>query len=185
MLNQQIIVDTQAHLAERRANIVNISFGNPVERQFSFLQIRNGAPQQALKTWLEEALGNNIRLPALYAIDVDDQDTTTRLRDSFNSAQKNRNRGYALPRLNNPVTDSRVLYLGSSRSIRQRLKQHLWQAPVGTYALNMNRWVPQIAGNVTVRVQSILSELNSDALQDIEDAVWRSLRPVFGKAGGR
>ena len=185
MLNQQIIADAEAHLNQRRANVAAIEFRDPLIREFSTQQIRDSVPEQALKLWLEEGLPGNIQLPALYVIEVDEQDVADQLKNSFDAARADKNRGYVLPMRNDAVDGSTVLYVGSSRKIRQRLKQHLWQAPVGTYALNLRRWVPAIEGNIRVKVQNILGEPDPITIQDAEDALWRSLRPMFGKAGGR
>ncbi len=124
MLNQQIIADAEAHLNQRRANVAAIEFRDPLLREFSTQQIRDSVPEQALKPWLEEGLPGNIQLPALYVIEVDEQDVADQLKNSFDAARADKNRGYVLPMRNDAVDGSTVLYVGSSRKIRQRLKRY-------------------------------------------------------------
>ena len=186
MLNEQIIVDATAHLDQRRANVADLDYEQPVACQFSSQQIQNGARQQALKRWLARRLGENVRRPALYVIEVNNQDAALVIRAAFDAAKQVANRGYALPKRNGEIELSPVLYVGSSqKDIQRRLLQHLWQAPIKTYALNLNRWMPAINGTVRVSVQSIPGAVNPVVVQDAEDALWRSLRPMFGKSGGR
>ena len=105
--------------------------------------------------------------------------------NAFDALPAEQERGYRLPRRNPGREAQTTLYVGGSESIRQRLQQHIGSAPVGTYALNMQRWCPEFDGVVTVRVQSFSPEVNRDCRQDLEDTLWDSLQPIFGKRGAR
>ena len=183
MVNEEVMESALAHLAQRRRNLRRLRFADPTETQFTFQEIRAGEPETGVKAWLERALGNNVQQPAIYSLVVADVVSAQQLRASYREVRRNANRGYVVPRNNEEVEGSTVLYVGSSKSIRQRLRQHLWRAPAKTYALNLQRWVPDQDGVVTVIVQSVMGNPDPVGIQDIEDALWHSARPVFGKLG--
>ena len=86
------------------------------------------------------------------------------------------------PRIIERNKPTSTLYVGRSKKLRQRLSQHLGKYAVGTFALHLQRWAIGIEGNIEVCFLSF-SETKNLHVQAIEDALWDSLMPAFGKKG--
>lgn len=187
MIAPGLINATRNRLAALRDQVGAIQYAPSVARQYSLAQVNAGIPGTDLRPWLMQQLGAHVRQPALYSIEASTAEAAQIIRASMDLARADPNRTYALPRDNNRGIDTLVLYVGSSGKgrIRQRLKQHLWQAAVGTYAMHMARWMPDAVGSVTLRVQSILGEVEPAVVQSLENTLWQSLLPMYGKMGGR
>lgn len=183
MITRDLVSDAQASLQAISQQVSTLRFGTVHERTYPLAQIRNGVPENDLKAWLDEELGPDARLPAIYSIQADTVETAKMLRAEFEVAKQKKQ--LALPRLNLVDAETSALYVGSSRNIRQRVKQHLWKGPDRTYAMHMKHWVPDAPGCVTLRVQSVQMTTEREALQIVEDTLWRKLTPMFGKAGAR
>lgn len=185
MLTEEVIRSTRSRLLSRAWAVRTAEFENGVERQFTAQQIRSGAAGQDVGQWLTETLGNRVSNPAVYLISAGNVETAVSIRHAFVALPNEQARGYRLPKHNLAVEDRVALYVGGSESIRRRLREHLGEAPVKTYALNMRRWCPEFEGVVTVKVQTFSPEANRDCRQDLEDTLWDSLLPIFGKRGAR
>jgi len=185
MINDEIIRSARMALFNRARSIRQAEFSDVIERQFSADQIRSGAARQGVSPWLEEALGDEIIHPVLYSISVGNVETAEAIKNSFDGLPNELERGYRLPRRNPDREEQTTLYVGGSEGIRRRLREHIGEAPVGTYALNLQRWCPEFEGIVTVKVQSFSPAASRECRQDIEDTLWDSLHPTFGKRGAR
>ena len=185
MINDEIIRSARMALFNRARSIRQAEFGDVIERQFSADQIRSGAAGQGVKPWLEEALGGEVIHPVLYSISVGNVETAEAIKNSFDELPNELARGYRLPRRNPDGQGQTILYVGGSEKIRSRLKQHIGMAPRGTYALNMQHWCPAFDDGVIVEVQLFSPAASRECRQDIEDTLWDSLQPIFGKRGAR
>lgn len=185
MLNADTVRSARLNLLRRSQNLRAANFDVPVSREFTLEEIAAGAPEEQIVPWLEENLGEFINGSCVYCISVDNLETAERVWEDFGDLLPPAQRGFKASRRNTNHDMTSVLYVGSSEGIRRRLKEHLWEASASTYALNMHRWVQGRAGSVTVRVQTVLNPQNRQLTQDLEDALWDSHRPLFGKRGGR
>jgi hypothetical protein len=87
-------------------------------------------------------------------------------------------------RVNRDHADSLTLYVGRSKTLRARLRQHLGAESRGVYAMHMLRWASGI--DAQIHVSYMKFEGQDDLLiQAIEDGLWTSLRPTFGRKGER
>ncbi|MGJ4748417.1 hypothetical protein ACQV5M_18795 [Leptospira sp. SA-E8] len=79
-----------------------------------------------------------------------------------------------------------TIYLGSKREdIKTRLKQHLGlidEANRGVYSLYLKDWWP-IKCPLKITIWSFGENVTNDQLQIIEDCLWQSFKPLFGKSG--
>ncbi len=81
------------------------------------------------------------------------------------------------PKGNKP---SNILYVGSSTTnVRSRIKQHIEEAPIKTYALHMKHW---FVGKYKITI--LVYNEPIEVLQIIEDNISYNLKPAFGKMGG-
>ncbi|MCP5389848.1 MAG: GIY-YIG nuclease family protein [Novosphingobium sp.] len=141
-------------LLKRSLALTSVEFGEEVERVFTLEEIRAGAAEDGISAWLTgEVWSYPTNQPALYTITANNDATAAAILGAFPGGRNADHRGYVLSRANTRVAGSVTLYVGSSKNIRSRLKQHLWRAPARTYALNLSRWCPDGDGNLSVKAQ--------------------------------
>lgn len=101
-----------------------------------------------------------------------------------NQLQEARNQANDYCRVNDDHIDTNTLYVGRSKKLRTRLGQHLGAESRGIYSMHLQRWA---AGNdAKVGIFYMRFERMDDLfVQAIEDGLWASLRPLFGRKGER
>ena len=83
----------------------------------------------------------------------------------------------------NSMKDS-TLYVGSKHGrLGTRVNQHLGTANDRTYALHIDRWMPQESMTLRVVYYLFKDDVTSRQLQFIEDSLWDFYKPLFGKRG--
>ncbi len=80
---------------------------------------------------------------------------------------------------------SPYLYVGGSQHIAQRTKEHLGFGSAKTYALHLAHWSPGLRLALRLTCARYSNDVNSDLTQALEDALWDSLKPMFGRRGRR
>lgn len=95
-------------------------------------------------------------------------------------ASKKGNRAYA--RLNRP---SKCMYVGSSKKINQRLKEHLGFGAKGTYALQLAYWANQLPLEFELECAKYSPGIAAEVIQALEDTLWFEQHPMFGRQGAR
>lgn len=88
------------------------------------------------------------------------------------------------PRLNNKNQETKTLYVGRSKTLRSRLKQHLGAEDRGVYSLHFQRWATGNNAEITVFIMKF-SGVENLLVQAMEDGLWASLKPAFGRKGER
>lgn len=90
-------------------------------------------------------------------------------------------RSYAKPNEASPC-----LYVGGSKSIFARLKQHLgYSAAKGTYSLQLMHWATSLSLDITFSCARYSPEQAQDVLQALEDTLWDISGPMLGRRGAR
>lgn len=129
---------------------------------------------------IARAAGSGRSLYLLQVCDADIPHTNlAEFQDRFAEA-KDRFAEVKFPRLNK-VEPSRVLYVGSSLTLRSRIKEHLGYGADKTFALRLNRWAP--ACGFDLLVASYDPAASDEAVLFLEDTLWRHLTPMFGRSG--
>ena len=93
MLTAEIIRSARMKMLNRARSIRNAEFNNPVERQFTAEQIREGVAAQQLGPWLAQSLGVNITRPALYSLSVENAGVAQTIRNAFDGLPAEQVRG--------------------------------------------------------------------------------------------
>lgn len=83
----------------------------------------------------------------------------------------------------NKEHDTSVLYVGSSKKIRNRIKQHLGDGNKRTYSLDLCQWFPK-GVDLALEIYSINSD-NQQVLETVEQGFWDTYKPLFGKRSGQ
>lgn len=104
-------------------------------------------------------------------------------KESFGNFEKEKQKkyGHEYPRCNG-INESGIWYVGQSKNIVSRLRQHLVTAPKGTYALKASHW---FTGQLEIEIRDYGDNFDKDVLQIIEDALHMEMQPMFGKRGAR
>lgn len=182
LIDAEFLAKARHDLEIRAAAISEVRLEKVTRKDFSFGQIRSGIDRREIRDWLLAGKSGKQRLPAIYRLTVNDLSGADRIQSEFRKYRSTQ--ATKLPRLNN-VTDSTTIYVGSSRSLENRMEQHLVTAPKATYALKLREWCPDADFSISVEAVRLLYEKIHIQLQDIEDALWRKDRPMFGKVGSR
>ena len=109
-----------------------------------------------------------------------DRPESGKITAAYLSAKANTDRAYS--RLNDAST---TLYVGSSRSIIKRLREHLGYGNHKTYAMHLAYWAPALNLKLKLHLANYPLAANFEAIQAVEDHVWRTYRPMLGRQGKR
>jgi hypothetical protein len=112
---------------------------------------------------------------------VTDSVDLSQIKESFKKAKEKKD-GRAYPRLN---SQSRCLYVGSSRGIRQRLKDHMGYGAIGTYGLHLAYWANHLPLELEFKCAKYQAGLDPQVYQALEDALWDEMAPMFGRKGAK
>ena len=123
----------------------------------------------------------------LYSFTVPDTALSLRCRDALARARSRNVDNRRFSKLNGDLEESCCLYVGSSRSLSSRIRQHLGLAHRGTYAMQMAHWQPEerLEGRVRFSATRFASDTGASILQALEDKLWLTERPLFGRMGAR
>jgi len=87
-------------------------------------------------------------------------------------------------RINRENANTDTLYVGRSKKLKSRLTQHLGTEQHGVFSMHLQRWAT--GNDAEVSISYMKFERKEDLLvQAIEDGLWVSLRPAFGRKGER
>ncbi len=135
-----------------------------------------------LKSWENE----HGKALYLYVISLTAEGSIDRCIEQF-VEEKNRNvGGRRFARVNsNHNGHQGVLYVGSSKTIGARIKQHLGYSYPATYSLQIDAWKDGLDGGVRLEILRFVAGTPTHVLQAVEDALWALLKPAFGRQGSK
>jgi hypothetical protein len=83
----------------------------------------------------------------------------------------------------NIESESNCLYVGSSRNIMSRFKQHAGRGAKDTYALQLIHWATDL--DLALQFSCVLYPdfIDYEVIQALEDILWSAKKPVFGRQG--
>ncbi len=124
----------------------------------------------------------------IYVFRLEDNSMIPECSMLFNNAKeeaksKDIKRAYAKDNKDNKLKH-RALYVGSSKSIVSRVRQHLGLVSKSTYSMQMSTWLKNTDINVILDIYPCAFE-DQFTLQLFEDTIWDSYAPALGKKGGR
>ncbi len=116
-------------------------------------------------------------------------------REGLINGRNEEKKKYAVSRISeesNWTKENKCLYVGQSKDIKKRLKEHLFiNTGKDTYALRLPRIFESGSVSITLYEFSIDyndNELNNKHLRDIqvfEDLLWQEYKPLFGRCGAK
>ena len=147
------------------------------------------ATEQLTDDYIAELLKN---VPAncantdfIYVLELESSEVSRSISESFVKSRKSQGKSdFAgkkdFCKCNN--NSSNYLYVGRSKKLRSRLKQHLGAGNKGVYAIHMSRWIAGISASINIHYYGFDGKDNL-IIQAIEDALWEQFQPMFGRKG--
>jgi len=111
-------------------------------------------------------------LPDNFALDI--------ICNRYKNAKETMKSERAYARLNK---ESRCLYVGSSKGLIPRIKQHLGFGPKGTFAMQLCYWCKDLDLDITLNIYAFGNGISTKVFQAFEDGAWNFLRPMLGRQG--
>ena len=104
----------------------------------------------------------------------------SKVQRAFADAKAHESNDRAYARLN---ACSACFYVGSSQSIAKRLIEHLGYGSAGTYALQLLHWARPLGLELEFVCAKYPDGTDYSIVQSLEDALWESKTPMFGRQG--
>jgi hypothetical protein len=167
---------------ERAAQILEEPATGPKTIRFGSVDL--SSPEK-LEQLHERFPGKGKGVIYLYQLSIDntEQKPTSPVRTAFRQAQANKKCN--MSRDNTGHSDSCSLYVGTSKTLYERFRTHLGRGTgKTTWALYLSEWGSQLDTKFIVEYYEF-TETTSEDVELIEGVLWDSLRPLFGKKGGR
>lgn len=121
----------------------------------------------------------------LYQLSFDGEEKTvaSRARRAFRGVRATGTRN--MSRDNKDHQESNSLYVGTSESMHDRFRTHLGRGEgTKTWALYLSAWAVPLKAEFVVEYYEFKETIAED-VELIEGVLWDSLRPLFGKKGGK
>lgn len=157
---------------------------NPIDQQsFTFNTnelILNKPPEriiQAVSDWVKDR-----DFLFVYYFSLSEDANLNTIYQRFSEAKKGKVGSRAYPRIN---SESRYLYVGSSREFIKRVREHLGYGYKGTYAMQLAYWTQGLNLNIQLFCMRFKTSINQEVVQAFEDAIWDFVKPMLGRKGAR
>jgi hypothetical protein len=116
----------------------------------------------------------------IYTFYLPDNSRLDSIYNKYQNAKESKKLERAYARLNKK---SHCLYVGSSKGIIPRIKQHLGFGPKGTFAMQLCCWCEDLDLDITLNIYAFGDGIGNKAFQAFEDGAWNFLKPMLGRQG--
>ena len=104
-------------------------------------------------------------------------------KECFRRARSTKSRN--MSRDNSAHQSSRSIYVGTSKNMYNRFRSHLGTGTgTATWGLYLSAWAVPLGAKFLVEYYEFKDSVGED-IELIEGVLWDSLRPLFGKKGGK
>jgi hypothetical protein len=104
----------------------------------------------------------------------------TKIKRAFVDSKARETSDRAYPRLN---ISSKCFYVGSSQSVAKRLTEHLGYGAKKTYALQFIHWARPLSLHLEFVCAKYPDATPTTVIQTLEDTLWETKVPMFGRQG--
>ncbi len=159
--------------------IKNIRFEEKLSYKFNTKDLQNVQFVENLLNKIKKQI-NHKKYKYIYTFCMPDNFLLDSIYTKYKDAKESKKSERAYARLN---TKSLCLYVGSSKGLIPRIKQHLGFGPKGTYAMQLCYWCENLNLNITLNIYAFDNGISIKAFQAFEDGAWNSLKPMLGRQG--
>lgn len=184
---EQATENARASLENVAKKIAHIDFPDPISFEFQLAKLSDSYIEEVVKTVPAGYTKKYEETDFLYIFKLIDADEAKKksIVDNFKKSRDIQNtKGFEgkkdCCRYNEQLSD--YLYIGRSQKLRSRLKQHLGAANKGIFAMHMLRWSAGLECTIEVSFYEFKSQDNL-IVQALENALWQSFSPMFGRKG--
>ena len=158
----------------------NIQFVEKSSYKFNTEDLQNIQLVEIFLNRLKDRIDHK-KFKYLYTFSLPNNPPSDNIYNRYKTAKGNKKHNRAYARLNGK---SHCLYVGSSRGLISRIKQHFGFGPKGTYAMQLSHWWEK-GLVITIDIYAFDNNISTKAFQAFEDGAWSSLKPMFGRQGKR
>ena len=159
--------------------IKNIQFEEKLSYKFSTQNLQNIHYVESFLNNIKKQI-NHKKYKYIYTFCLPDNFPTDSVYNRYKNAKESKKSERAYAKLN---TKSPCLYVGSSKALIPRIKQHLGFGPKGTYAMQLCYWCENLNLNITLNIYAFDNGISIKAFQAFEDGAWNYLKPMLGRQG--
>ena len=157
----------------------NIRFEEKLSYKFNTKDLHNDQFVENFLNKIKKQINHN-KYKYIYTFWLPDNSPSDSIYNRYENAKKSKESERAYARLN---TKSSCLYVGSSKELIPRIKQHLGFGPKGTYAMQLWYWCENLDLDITLNIYVFGNGISINAFQAFEDGAWNSLKPMLGRQG--
>ena len=170
---------TIADLKSIITDLENLRFEEKSPFKFNTKDLQNDQFVEDFLNKIRKKVNHN-RYKYVYTFFVLSNSPLDRLYNRYKNAKESKKSERAYARLNGK---SRCLYVGSSKGLIPRIKQHLGFGPKGTFAMQLCYWCENLDLDITLNIYAFGNGITTKAFQAFEDGAWNSLKPMLGRQG--
>ncbi|MFH1991718.1 MAG: GIY-YIG nuclease family protein [Pseudomonadota bacterium] len=160
-------------------DIKNIRFEEKLSYKFNTNDLQNVQFVEKFLNNIKKQINHN-KYKYIYTFCLPDNFPLDSIYNRYKNAKESKKSERAYARLN---IKSRCLYVGSSKGLIPRIKQHLGFGPKGTYAMQLCYWCENLDLDITLNIYAFDNNISIKAFQAFEDGAWNSLKPMLGRQG--
>jgi len=160
-------------------DIKNLRFENKLSYEFNTKDLQNDPFLESFLYSIKKQLNHKI-YKYIYTFYLTGNSPLDSIYNSYKNAKESKISERAYARLNRK---SLCLYVGSSKGLIPRIKQHLGFGPKGTFAMQICHWCGNLHLDITLNIYAFGNGISIKAFQAFEDGTWKLLKPMFGRQG--
>jgi len=176
---EQVKNKTIANLKQVIEELKNIHLVEEASHKFNTKEIFDSQFVELFLKRIEENI-NHSKYKYIYTFTIIGNPSLDSIYNRYKETKENKKEARAYARLNRK---SPCLYVGSSKEIVSRVKQHLGYGPQGTFAMQLIYWCKSLNLDIDLNIYSFDSEISLQSFQAFEDGAWRLLKPMLGRQG--
>ena len=160
-------------------DIKNIQFEEKLSYKFNTMDFQNVQFVENFLNNIKKQINHN-KYRYIYTFCLPDNFTLDSIYNRYKNTKESKKSERAYARLNRK---SHCLYVGSSKGLIPRIKQHLGFGPKGTFAMQLCYWCENLDLDITLNIYVFGNGISIKAFQAFEDGAWDSLKPMLGRQG--
>ena len=157
----------------------NIRFEEKLSYKFNTKDLQNVEFVKRSLNNIKKQINHN-KYKYIYTFCMPDNFLLDSIYTKYKDVKESKKSERAYARLNRK---SRCLYVGSSKGLIPRIKQHLGFGPKGTFAMQLCYWCENLDLDITLNIYAFGNGISIKAFQAFEDGAWNSLKPMLGRQG--
>ena len=178
---EQIKKDTINDLQAIITELKKIQFAGKISYKFNTLDLQD---EYYVENFLEKMKTeiDHKKYKYIYTFILPDTSHTEDIYNRYKKAKGGKKSEREFARLN---SKSSCLYVGSSKGLTSRIKQHFGFGPKGTFAMQLCHWCEGLDLDISLNIYSFNQDISTQAFQAFEDGAWNALKPMLGRQGKR